>query len=68
MQTTGEFSLSHQRIKVVVLHNGNKHASAPVTHGVQLKETYENVAVLFENIKYAEHNWLVCGDRKREYW
>ena len=50
------------------MHNGNKHASAPVTHGVQLKETYENVAVLVENIKYAEHNKLVCGDRKREYW
>ena len=25
------------------------------------EETYENLSILLKNIKYNEHNWLVCG-------
>lgn len=55
---------SKRSLKAVLLHNGNRYASVPVGHSVQLKETYENMAMLLKNIKYNEHQWLVCGDLK----
>ena len=55
---------SQRSLKGVLLHNGNKYASIPVAHSVHLKETYENVGTLLSNIKYAEHQWLLCGDFK----
>ena len=38
------------------------YASVHVGHSVHLKETYENITMLPNNIKYNEHKWLVCGD------
>lgn len=55
---------SQRSLKGVLLHNGNKYASIPVAHSVHLKETYENVGTLLSNIKYVEHQWLLCGDFK----
>ena len=55
---------SKRSLKAVLLHNGNIYASVPVGRSVQLKETYENMAMLLKNIKYNEHKWLVCGDLK----
>lgn len=55
---------SKRSLKAVLLHNGNKYASVPVAHSVQLKETYENMAMLLQSINYDEHKWLVCGDLK----
>ena len=49
-------------LKVVLLHNGDKYTSLPVTDHVQLKQTY--MALLPDNTKYAEHNWLVYSARK----
>jgi len=55
---------SKKGLKEVLLHNGEKYASVPVAHPVQLKETYEDMVLLLKNTKDAEHNWLVCGDVK----
>jgi hypothetical protein len=29
-----------------------------------MKETYENMKILLDSIKYDQHNWLICGDLK----
>ncbi|KRZ05510.1 hypothetical protein T11_3579 [Trichinella zimbabwensis] len=51
-------------LKGVLLHNGNVYASVPVVHSVALKETYENLEIILQKIKYEEHMWQVCGDFK----
>ena len=47
-----------------VLHNGNKYISIPIAHSVHLKESYENMELLLEAIKYSEYQWILCGDLK----
>ena len=49
---------------VLLYNNGDKYASVPVAHSVHLKETYHNLKLLLEKVKYAEHKWQVCGDLK----
>ena len=51
-------------LKGVLLHNGNVLASVPVAHSVHLKETYHNMYMLLEKVKYKEHHWMICGDLK----
>jgi len=46
---------SKRSLKAVLLHNGNRYASVPIGHSVQLKESYENLFMLLKNIKYNEH-------------
>ena len=55
---------SKQSLKGVLLHIGNKYAVVPVAHSVHLKESYDNMALLLQKIKYSEHKWLICGDLK----
>jgi hypothetical protein len=55
---------SKRSLKAVLLHNGNKFASIPVSHSIHLKETYENLQTVLEKIKYQEHEWSLCGDLK----
>lgn len=55
---------SKRSLKAVLLHNGSKYASVPIAHSVHLKETYDNLVNLLTNIKYNEHNWVICGDLK----
>jgi len=50
---------SKTSLKGVLLHNGNKYASVPVAHSTQLKETYENVELLFNKVNYKDHQWTV---------
>ena len=42
--------------KAVLLHNGNSFPSIPIDHSVYMKEPYENVKILFQELKYEEHN------------
>src|SRR6218665_2009934 len=52
---------SKRNLRAVLLHNGNRYASG-VGHSLySWEETYENLSILLKNIKYNEHNWLVCG-------
>lgn len=55
---------SKRSLKGVLLHNGNIYASVPVAHSVHLKETYENLQLLLNKIKYDEYKWQLCGDLK----
>lgn len=55
---------SKTSLKAVLLHNGNKLASLPVGHSVHLEESYNDLAMILEKIKYQEHRWMVCGDFK----
>ena len=55
---------SKATLKCVLLHNGNRYISIPVGHSVHLKETHENMKILITEIKYFDHNWLICGDLK----
>ena len=42
----------------------NKYPSIPIAHSVQLKESYDNMELLLEAIKYSEYQWSLCGDLK----
>ena len=47
-----------------VLHNGNKYPSIRIAHTVHLKESYENMKLLLEVVKYSESQSSLCGDLK----
>lgn len=51
-------------LKAVLLFNGNEQPSVPVGHAVNMKETYENMRILLQSIKYEEHKWNICADLK----
>ena len=53
---------SSKSMKCVLLHNGNKLAFILIGHSIQMKETYENIKTILDGIKYAEHDWIICGD------
>lgn len=55
---------SKRSLKGVLLHNGNTFASIPIAHSTKLKETYANLRIVLDKIKYSEHQWKVCGDLK----
>ena len=55
---------SKRSLKGVLLHNGNKYPSIPIAHSVHLKESYDNMELLLEAIKYSEYQWILCGDLK----
>ena len=55
---------SKRSLKCVLLHNGNKLASIPIGHSVQMKKTYKNMKIILDRMKYAEHDWVICGDLK----
>ena len=56
--------LSKVSLKAVLLHNGNKYPSVPVAHATEMKESYDNMKSLLENIKYNLYSWKICGDFK----
>ena len=51
-------------LKGVLLHNWNKYPSIPIAHSVHLKESYDNMELLLEAIKYSEYQWSLCGNLK----
>ncbi|GFW16325.1 uncharacterized protein TNCV_4264901 [Trichonephila clavipes] len=51
-------------MKAVLLHNDNLLPSIPTGHSVHEKETYANVKLFIELIKYEDHDWQICGDLK----
>ena len=55
---------SKASLKCVLLSNGNHYASIPIGHSVTLKESYDTMALVLRKIKYADHNWMICGDLK----
>jgi len=64
-QTNGVSLYSSNRsLKAILLHNTNILAPVPIAHSTVLKETYENVKIVLEKLKYSEHQWRICGDLK----
>jgi len=55
---------SNRSLKGVLLHNGNELSCLPVAHSVQMTETYENMKILIEELKYDQHKWQICGNLK----
>ena len=50
---------SKRSLKAVLLHNGNTFASIPLAHSIHMKESYENMEILFTKLKYHDHAWKV---------
>lgn len=55
---------SVRSLKVILLHNTNTLAPVPIAHSTFLKESYDNIKIVLEKIKYSEHQWRICGDLK----
>lgn len=55
---------SKTSLKAVLLHNGNHYPAIPIGHAVSMKETYENLKILLEKIKYKDYSWNICADFK----
>ena len=55
---------SKRSLKGVLLHNENKYPRIPTAHSVHLKESYDNMELRLEAIKYSEYQWILCGDLK----
>lgn len=51
-------------LKAVLLHNDNAYMPVPVAYSRTLKETYASMRLIFDKVKYNEHNWDVSGDLK----
>jgi hypothetical protein len=51
-------------LNVVLLHNGNRFPSVPLTHAANMKESYECVKLLLGKITYDEFMWKLYGDVK----
>jgi len=51
-------------LEAVLLHNGNKLTFVPQAHTLHMKETYDNVQVLLQKIRYEEHRWNTFADIK----
>jgi hypothetical protein len=51
-------------LKAVLLRQGNKFPSVPLTHAADMKEFYENIKVLVENVQCEKCNWNICGELK----
>ena len=46
----------------MLLHNGNKFACVPIGHSMIVKEHYLNAKMVFQKLRYREHNWAICID------
>ena len=55
---------SKKSLKTVLLHNGNVYPSIPIARSVRMKKDRVSVKILFELIRYNNHNWDVCEDFK----
>ncbi|XP_071054071.1 uncharacterized protein [Onthophagus taurus] len=53
---------SKERLKAVLLNNGNKYAAIPIGHSTRRKESHEDLQFVLEKINYNIHNWFICGD------
>ncbi|KAJ8716001.1 hypothetical protein PYW08_013286 [Mythimna loreyi] len=55
---------SKSSLKAVLLHNGNTKPSVPVAYAIDMKETYESMALILKSINYDRFKWQLCGDLK----
>lgn len=55
---------SKTSMKGVLLYNWPSVPSIPVAHSTEMSETYENIKILLNLLKYHDHKWLICADLK----
>lgn len=55
---------SKSALKAVLLHNDGAYRPVPIAYTRTMKETYDSMKIIFEKIKYNEHQWDVSGDLK----
>jgi len=55
---------SKTNLKAVLLHNGNKLISIPVTYAPCTKETYTTMKNIVVEVPYKKFYWEFCGDFK----
>lgn len=55
---------SKSALKVVLLHNGNKQPSVPIAYSKTMKETYDDMKIVLEKIRYQQYKWKICADLK----
>ena len=55
---------SKRSLKCVLLHNRNIYGCIPIGHSVTMKDEYGNIKLILEQLKYGDHQWLICGDLK----
>jgi len=48
-------------LKAVLLHNGNRFPSVPLSPAANMKESYESMKLLLGKIKYDKFKWKLCG-------
>jgi hypothetical protein len=57
--TSGQWRLfvysSKVSLKAVLLHDGNKFPYIPLVDAVHMTQTYENLQVFLQNLRYEEH-------------
>ena len=55
---------SKKSIKAVLLDIGNILPSVTIAYSTTMKETFQNLQFMLEEIRNSEHNWLICADLK----
>ena len=55
---------SKRSLKCVLLHNRDIYGCIPIGHSVTMKEEYGNIKLIPDQLKYGDHQWLICGDLK----
>lgn len=55
---------STSSLKAVLLHVTNKKPAIPLALGTGIKECYDTLNMIINDIKYFDHNWKVCCDLK----
>ena len=48
----------------MLLHNGNRYGTVPVSHSTVLKEQQDDIRTVMDLLKYHEHGWIICVDLK----
>ena len=56
--------LSKTSLKGVLLHNGKFYALMSNAHSIHVKEIYEILSTILQNINYTADDWILCEDLK----
>lgn len=51
-------------LKAVLLHQTNSKPSVPVASSVEMKETYDSLKTILQEVDYNKHRWKLCCDLK----
>lgn len=55
---------SFQGLKAVLLHKQKKFPAVPIAYSTEMNESYENMKIILDKVKYNEFQWRFCSDLK----